>query len=316
VRPLRIALGLATLSVAAALMPGNATATFPGREGRIAYSDYTNGQIFTVNPNGSKRRQLTGFDRGFANNPSWSPNGRRVIFDYSPGSSPPRIWAIRADGTGAHPVSRRLKGPALDPAYSPNGRLIFYARCLPDFETCGIWRMRADGTHNRALTPYRAGERETTDLSPSVSPNGKRVAFARFSGGGFQARVFVMGSNGRQPHPITKPALEAASPDWAPSGRRLVISSATPRPGSRLYTIKPNGKGLKVITPDRFPHSSAAPSYSPTGRKLVFVDDRLYNDSCCVDLFTSRLNDSGERRITPKNGGAIGPVWGPSRVVP
>ena len=78
------ALALAPVAAAALLLAAapSALATFPGRNGLIAfYSDTDAGaQIFTVRPNGHDLRQITHVD-GDAVRPDWSPNGRRIAFE-------------------------------------------------------------------------------------------------------------------------------------------------------------------------------------------------------------------------------------------
>jgi hypothetical protein len=57
------------------LLAAPASATFPGRNGLIAFAaDAGSGsQIYTVKPNGKRLRQVTHLD-GDAVNPDWSPD--------------------------------------------------------------------------------------------------------------------------------------------------------------------------------------------------------------------------------------------------
>jgi Tol biopolymer transport system component len=66
---------------------GPAQATFPGRNGRIAYSvgpifpqePPAPSQVFTINPDGSGWRQLTDVPADkTAGSPAWSPDGSRI----------------------------------------------------------------------------------------------------------------------------------------------------------------------------------------------------------------------------------------------
>jgi Tol biopolymer transport system component len=290
-------------------------ATYAGPVGRIAFSDYTTGQIYAVNPDGSELRQLThGKPGSVADSASWSPSGKRVIFAFSPTpESPARIWVMSANGRHRHRLGTDAKGfRDLDPSYGPTGRIIVFARCQPGDGVCAIWRMRGDGSHKRPLTPYRTGVRRAVDFNPTVSPDGKKVAFTRFFAGGIQSRIFVMRINGRHAHPITAPALEANAPDWSPSGQRLAFTSSSQRPGSSIFTIKPNGKGIARITPDRYPQNAVGAVFSPRGNRLVFSDDRRYSDLCCLDLFSIGLDGDHERRVEfgLKSRGVINPAWG------
>jgi Tol biopolymer transport system component len=303
------------VAISLALLPAAADATYPGRVGRIAFNDYMTGQIFSVNPDGTRLVRLTsGRPGSFADTPSWSPNGRRLIFAFNrTPSAPPRIWVMHADGSH----QRRLTGDAkgfrdFDPTYAPDGRTIVFARCQPEDGVCAIWRMRADGSDKRALTPYRSGTNESVDINPSISPDGRRIAFTRFFADGIKSRVFVMDANGRHAHPITGPVLEGTFPDWAPSGRRITFTSNAQHLGSSIFTIDPDGSGLKRVTPDRYPNNSAASVYSPGGDRLAFSDDRAYPGQCCLDLFTISPRGGGERRLGNRlrHRGIINPAWG------
>ena len=311
------AFAVALVTTAFALLATSARATFAGPVGRISFSDYTTGQLYAINPNGTGLRQLThGKPGSFAESSSWSPDGKRLIYAYSPTpETPTRIWTMVADGSHAHRLTADTKGfRDLAPSYGPSGHVIVFARCQPGDGVCAIWRMHGDGTHKRALTPYRSGLAETVDFDPQVSPDGRQVAFSRFFAGGIASRVYIMGIDGSHPHPVTPTALEAIAPDWAPSGRLLSFATNSQRIGSTVFTIKPDGKGLAEVTPDRYPQNSTGAVFSPRGHRLVFSDDRRYSDHCCFDLFTVGLRGGGERRLGSgsqfKSRGLINPAWG------
>jgi TolB protein len=308
----------AALVALLALGAAPAGATFPGPNGRIAFSDYVSGQIFAVNPDGSALRQLThtGPSRG-TDFPSWSPNGRRIVFSRFRTDSPDdnsRIWIMNADGTNKHQLADDVSGfRDYTPKFTPNAAQIVFTRCQPDDGVCAIWKMRADGTHKRALTPYVHGPTdEAIDFGLSVSPDGKRIVFTRFASGGFAARLFVMCADGSHPHAVTPPRLEGGQPDWSPSGHRIVFNSNAPRNGSSLFTMKPDGSDIRRLTPDRFPHNDALPSYSPKGNHIAFVSDRNYPDACCLDLFAIKPDGSGDHMIDTglSDAGIVWPSWG------
>jgi Tol biopolymer transport system component len=314
--------------VAAVLMVGAApaAATFPGQNGRIVFADYMSGQIYAANPDGSALRQLTHTNsKHIADHPSWSPNGARILFskyraDKDFGENDSRIWIMNADGTNKRRVADDSKGfRDYTPKFTPNAAHIVFTRCKPHDGVCAIWRMRADGTHKLALTRYiEPPKNEAVDFDLSISPNGKRIAYSRFFGGGFQARIFVMHIDGGNRHAVTPPWLEGANPDWAPSGRRIAFENNGTRNGSSLFTIRPNGSDIQRLTANRFPHNDFQPSYSPQGNRIAFMSDRNYPDECCVDLFAIRADGSGEHMIDTgqSNPGLLWPDWGTAPLLP
>jgi len=81
-----------------------AHATFPGKNGKIAFKQ--DGEIFTMNPDGSEIRQLThlGPDNS-ADFPSWSAGGKQIVFnEFPPPDGVPQLWVMNADGSDQHLV--------------------------------------------------------------------------------------------------------------------------------------------------------------------------------------------------------------------
>ena len=90
----RVALGAMLL---ASTIPAHAT--FPGKNGRIAF--VVGPDIYTMNPDGSDVKQLTnlGPDSG-AFWESWSPDGKQIVFnEYRPPDFLGQLWLMNADGS-------------------------------------------------------------------------------------------------------------------------------------------------------------------------------------------------------------------------
>jgi Tol biopolymer transport system component len=311
-----LALAAVLFAVAARASAGPTHAARSGAKDRIAFWDYVSGQVYAVNADGTGLRQLTHAAGGVqAMHPDFSPNGKLIAFSLGNGSHPWRIWVMRSDGTHQHQLATDTKGFRDNaPAYTPNGRAIVFARCLPGDGVCAIWEMNANGTHKHALTRYiPSGVHERVDFAPAVSPNGKRIAFLRFESNGIQAQIWVMNADGSNPHAITAPWLEATAPAWSPDGRWIVFNSNNSRTGSHIFAMKPDGKDVRTLTPNRFPHNDVGPNYSPDGNQIAFSSDRRYPDGCCLDLFEMRGNGSGEHKVNLNlhHAGILDPVWQP-----
>jgi TolB protein len=324
-RPSPLVLLAVVLGSALALWTTPANATFPGSNGRIAFADYVSGQIYAVNPDGTGLRQLTHTGPNRANDfPSWSPNGKRILFARSrtdlQSTDNSRIWIMNADGSGQRRLAEDVGGfRDYSPRYTPDAQRIVFTRCQPADGVCAIWKMHAGGTHKRPITRFQPGPRnEAVDFSPAVSPNGKRIAFTRFFSGGLTARVLIAGIDGRNPHAITPSRLEGAAPDWAPSGRRIAFNSHGPRNGSSLFKIKPDGSGLHRLTSDRFPNNDGLPTYAPRGNRVAFISDRNYPDICCIDLFAIDADGGDEHMVDIglSDPGVLRPSWGSAPLVP
>ena len=66
-----------------------------------------------------------------------------------------------------------------------------------------------------------------------------------------------MRSDGSHVHGVTPAHLEGGSPDWKPNGRRIVFTSNSFRTGSSVFTMRPDGRRIRRITPDRYPFNAA-----------------------------------------------------------
>ena len=315
-RRMAVLLALVTTAVCVGGSGTPAQATLPGHPGRIVFWDFTTGQIYTVAPNGSGLRQLTNVDSAHAAiGPKWSPDGSRIIFTLVRSNTPDdgaRIWIMRADGTHAHQLSHDQAGfRNYTGTFTPDGRRIVFARCQPSDGVCAIWEMHADGSHMRAITPFRVGRDEAVDFQPSVSAQGA-IVFTRFAWRGVASQDWVIPPGGGSGRPVTPVRLEAGEADWAPSGRTIAFGSNSQRFNSSLYRVGAGGGHLRRLTTTRYPHNDFAPTHSPDGNRIAFISDRRYPDLCCNDLFVANADGSHLHRVpTGQLSGILEPSWGP-----
>ena len=114
-----------------------------------------NQEIYVVRLDGTGRTRLTrthgSADRlGDDATPSWSPDGRRIVFA-SNRTGDLQIWVMGADGRGQRLLSG-LEGRDDDrPTFSPDGRWIAFGSLGPSGQS-GVYVVRADGTGRRRVT--------------------------------------------------------------------------------------------------------------------------------------------------------------------
>jgi Tol biopolymer transport system component len=63
------------------------------------------GQIFAMRPDGRMRRQLTDPSVGASSRPSWSSDGKRIVFMASRDHHT-NVWAMNADGSNQVQLTR------------------------------------------------------------------------------------------------------------------------------------------------------------------------------------------------------------------
>ena len=176
------------------------------------------------------------------------------------------------------------------------------------------------GRRHRQASPHAvhrtAPGNEAVDFGLSVSPDGKRVAFARFDADGFAARLFVMGIDGSNPHPVTPPRLEGLPRTGRPTANGSP-SRATAHGQGRASTRCARRHGPQRLTPDSLPAQRLPPSYSPAGNQIAFGSDRNYPD---VMLPRSFAIGATAPRAHDRHGlsapGILCPSWGTAPLIP
>lgn len=171
---------------------------------RLIHGPYGDvGRIFVVNRDGTGLRQLTpeptdNTRNPFDGDPSWSPDGTRVLFSRSGEMS-----FINVDGTGL--VSTGVIGDS--PSWSRDGTHIAYQSINGGNE--GIWVMDMSFTPHQVTTPVQA------DQMPRWSPDGTQLVFARVEVGVFH--LYKMGADGSGVTKLSTSVKSDAWPSWSPS---------------------------------------------------------------------------------------------------
>lgn len=258
----RLAVVVSVLAVALAGSASVARATFPGRNGRIAFMAWPSGppNIFSAKPDGTDVTRLTSGPAQDAH-PAWSPDGSKIAFasDRVLGNGQTDIYVMDADGTDvmrltteatgpAHPVGSRL------PAWSPDGTRIAFVSDRAD-PRGDVWVMNADGSRQVDLTPSAGA-----DSYPAWSPDGTRIAFVSDRGGDDQ--IYTMDPGGGRQAPLTSdPGPPRASLDWSPDGTRLVVA----RDPDRVYVMRADGTGARRLT------AGMNAVWSPDGTRILYT---------------------------------------------
>jgi Tol biopolymer transport system component len=269
-----LAVGAVALSA-----PAAADAAFPGRNGRIAYSERyasssgtggTHSRVLVRWP-GRRARDLTGGipDRGEdVTGPAFSRLGLRVAVGVAAATaSRTGIYA----GRGARPRRwRRLTRPGqrldVNPDWSRDGRIVFE-------------RMGLD-PEDRARSSIRVYRRDrsarlTAGRDPAWSIRGE-IAFVRPEGRigpgcslyGFSSGecgsygIYVIRSTGVG----LRRVAAGLDPDWSPNGKWIVFSTAA----GDLARIRPSGRDLRVLTRSGT-KMHRWPAFSPDGSRIAFV---------------------------------------------
>jgi Tol biopolymer transport system component len=175
----RRTLYLPALIVAAVLMacaaavlavPKEAEATFAGKNGKIAYQDFYDFGIYTINPNGSGKTKVTG-SCVYPSLPDYSPTGKKITYTACDGTlrKDLGISTINVGGGGKFQLTHNNTYDS-EPSYSPDSKKIVYMGW--DGHDTEIYTINSNGTGKIQLT-----NNGTIDLTPSYSPDGKKIVF-------------------------------------------------------------------------------------------------------------------------------------------
>jgi TolB protein len=305
-RPLRlVVVGLVlTLTAALASTPA-AEATYPGRNGRLAFADNvrkaaTAPDIYTVRADGTRPRQLTNDDQ-FDACAAYSPDGRWIA--WCKGTVTPErrleIWIMRADGRHQRQVTR-LGGYATFPDFSPDGHRLVFTLVTANGST-DLWTIGVDGRNPRPLTT-------TSNLSEdnaAWSPDGRRLVFLRGESLADNGQVWVRDlRSGRERQLTTDSNPKDQLPDWSPDGRHIAYAARI-GDADDIYVMRADGSRQRAVITG--PADDFAPTWSPDGRQLAFL--RLLPTS--REVWTAAIDGSDQRPVLQSGGGQYAPAWQP-----
>ena len=217
--------------------------------------------------------------------PQWSPSGDKIIFG---------IGVYNAFFNGFH-------GLFLKPEDRVDGG-------------AQIAIVNPDGTLFQELT---AGPNSNNGF-PSMSPDGKRFVYRSFGPDGgeglrimnLETKAVTTLTNGYDNFPL-----------WSPRGD-LIMFSRQAQGDYEIYTIKPDGTGVKRLT---FSHGNDAHmAWSPDGEQIAFLttrmgfkDEATYTDAPQPygELFVMRYDGTNVQQLTDNQWEDGTPAWQPTRRV-
>jgi Tol biopolymer transport system component len=160
-----------------------------------------------------------------------------------------------------------------------------------------LFSLRADGTHRSRITSG-----DVDDAAPTLSPDGRTVAFTRRMDG--NADVWVINVDGTGLTRLTRNRAFDGFPSWSPDGASIAFQSD--RGGSSdIWTMTSTGTHLVQLTRRR--SSERRPVWSPGGSRIAFESDR----DGSFDLWTMAATGGGHVQVTSGRGNDTSPSWSP-----
>ncbi|MDR3176781.1 MAG: translocation protein TolB [Desulfovibrio sp.] len=249
--------------------------------------------IWSVQPNGRRLVRLTNM-RGEALSPTWSPDGRRVLFTHID----KRSHGLGVCDTTSKSV-QRIKFPGntvIGPVYMPDGRV---AVSLTDGRNPSIFLL------GHSLDKQgRLDESPAIDVSPSVDATGSLMAFTSSRLGGPQ--VFLKDLRSGAVRRVSQAGSYNTDPSISPDGT-MVAYARQEGGGHRIYVQDlVTGQERQVSFG---PGSDEEPAFAPDSYFIAFMSTRGGSRG----IYITTRNGGETRRLPTGPGDASFPAWGPSR---
>ncbi len=173
------------------------------------------------------------------------------------GSCPTRLTYNTVGSTDVIPPSSG------DPAWSPDNKKIAF-RIASDQTPAlnGIFVINADGTNQTRVAQQGVGVAN----HPTWSPDGSKIAY-QGQDASFASQLYVVNTDGTNPHPITSDTAQKNDPSWSPNGTKIAFMRVD-NGNFEIYTINPDGTNQVNLTQSAT--SELGPAWSPDSSRIIY----------------------------------------------
>jgi Tol biopolymer transport system component len=268
-------------------------------------------QIYVMKANGTDIKQLTHEDSGGANQPSWSPDGKKIIyssFTNSQSIEHPGLKVMNTDGSNKHALAKFKSSDGTSfplwgrhARWSPDGNKIAFDICL----NCQIhvnieiftYNFKTDSVTQITHTNY-----PVTNQYPTWSPGSKKIAFAtdrdyiNADSARYRQDLYVINADGTHLQRLTHSG-KATRPKWGPDGNKIAYEWNIH--GNTVYIYyKNSGKIRKLNTGLAF---SGVIGWNANGEELLVGGRKTKNSQPELRLINYKKNPSDVLRTLKLN---------------
>ncbi|MGH2596640.1 MAG: TolB family protein [Actinomycetota bacterium] len=166
-----------------------------------------------------------------------------------------------------------------------------------------LWVVEPDGTGARQLTTGDG----SSDTGPSLSPDGRTVAFTRTDQHG--SAIYTIGIDGTGLTQLI--GAPATDPSWSPDGSQIAFAGSPGGPFG-IYVIGVDGSNPRIVK-GTGEISVRHPAWSPDGGSIAFEGTEGAPEAGATwDIYVAPVDGSGITDITQTPGASeISPSWSP-----
>ena len=244
---------------------------------RMLFYDFNN--VWIMNEDGTNALAL-GLPGDQSFDPSWAPDGKRVLFNSYRGENQPSIYIMNPDGTG---VTRITTAPVGSGDIRPVafGKRVAFMRY--DGLVGMVYRVNLDGSDPTAIAPGQ---------QPASSPGGSKLAFVNDGD-----ILEYTAATGLIVNLTNTPAVAESDPSYSPNGKQIAFASRQIS-GNALNTISVMLADGTAVT--RLVWSATdgydLPKWSPDGKRIAF--SLTPSGSFSTDINVMNVNGTGITSLT------------------
>ncbi len=279
---------------------------FWGSDGEPRLIFGSEGSLVQLSADGRSRKVILAVPSGaVARDPAWSPDGKQVVYAYTPpltvsrGASPALILPVTdlylldvATGSTRQLLVHDREGGAYDrPTWSPDGRTVYANHVAPVVDGALV-RDTIEEVVRVAVGPGQASPEVVVrgGFDAALSPDGRNLAWVRRT---IDGRTIEVGTNdGLGTRTVVPPTLadNASWPRFSRDGSKLVFSAASP------FTPVP------TVTP--------LPRRAWLGARVASARGRAHGVP--MDLFSVAFDGTGFSRLTTLGEDSPSASWSPN----
>ncbi|MFY9609690.1 MAG: winged helix-turn-helix domain-containing protein, partial [Blastocatellia bacterium] len=201
--------------------------------------------------------------------PSWSPDGKRIVFtasDFLSGG----LWTVSLRGDELKQLDHGHL--CFDPIYSPDGETVYYARAF------GLWKLRVSPTGGESagepVLMVSTAPMQVKHLT--ISADGKKLAYSQLSSASNLWSVPLSRSTTLAtglPAPLTQNTnYRNLFPLFSPDGRKIAFYSWRSGVNTSISVVDADGRNQVQLTPGTT--ASICSGWFPEGDQFAFLTNQ------------------------------------------